>query len=660
MKLIGINILPQTAKKHLRCLRPDWYPFVSSRVKGNGAIAHESIIGYPNGFFSIRREEDVEVNISAIVGKNGTGKSSLIELTLAVINNFTFHLIANEERPDSYNISLSLGIYAELFFELDSKIYSISNEDRIIHLYRYCEDNTRDIFPLDFKPIEEVRQLLSKNFFYTIAVNYGLHSFDADNERSFKEKANNNHINIWYNNYFHRVDGYITPLTIIPDRNNGVIDINAENELTRKRLAAISIWLKARKKEQLLDNYAPVRLRWQFKRFDDKTTITNLSRLLNITDEPNKDIVKKLYKILKDIWQEKIYIISPELNADEFESAFNYLIYKTVKICVNYPDFGHYLFVDDKLALDNLSNLVDSIYVDESHVTTKIKSVISYLKDSLYYEPSGVVHVDEIIKRLDGKTFIDVISQLPPPFYAYDIEYSRNGINELLTVDNLSSGEKQILYSMSGVMDHISNLSSIPTKDSRRVAYHHINIVLDEAELYFHPEYQSKFISKFLDLINSGIIDKRRIRSINLLIATHSPYLLSDIPRNNVLFLGDSSEDEAPNTFAANIYDLLKSSFFMKTGIGDFASHKIQNLLRTYHEIDKSKRKSNFLRNRDIFEYTVSVIGDPYLHDSLKQIFDELDAEYSGTIILEQKIAKLESELAILKNKRDEKNNLPQ
>lgn len=658
MKLIGINISPKTTDNHLKCLRPGWYPFVSSSINGYDSLKYPRIKGIPSDFFKTDGSDDVDINVSAIVGKNGMGKSSLIELTLAIINNFTFQLLSNDDRPDTYNISSTRGIHAELFFELDSKIFSIYVDDTLVKLYRYNPDNTRETFRLDFTTIDHVREILGKNFFYTIAVNYGLHSFNSDNERSFKEKTNNNHINIWYDKYFHRVDGYLTPLTIIPDRSNGNININSENDLTRKRLAAISIWLNIRKKEQLLANYTPARLRWAFKKLDKSVTIHQLSRLIFAAEPPNKNIINKLYEDLNNIWKKKVNIISHELTEDMIDSAYNYLTYKTVKICVNYPEFGNCLFIDDELSADNVSDLVDKVISDDSHVTAKIKSTISFLEDTPYNENVGSICITDLIQKIEGKTYSEVIRHLPPPFFVYDIEFSREGADNLLTIDSMSSGEKQILFSMSGVIDHISNLSSIPTKDKQRVAYHHINIILDEAELYFHPEYQCNFISNFLTLMNSGIIDRRRIRSVNLLVATHSPYLLSDIPRNNVLFLSDENKSDAPNTFASNIYDLLKSSFFMKTGIGAFASSKIKDFLNVYHETDKFKRKSMFMEYREVLYYTVSVIGDAYLHDSLKRMFNEMEREYSDLQSIEHRISQLEFELTNLKRLKYEKDNL--
>lgn len=71
------------------------------------------------------------------------------------------------------------------------------------------------------------------------------------------------------------------------------------------------------------------------------------------------------------------------------------------------------------------------------------------------------------------------------------------------------------------------------------------------------------------------------ISGINLLFATHSPYILSDIPDNYVLKLEKGKPDYSTFlTFGANIHDLLRRSFFMKKGVmGEFAKNQIKDLI---------------------------------------------------------------------------------
>ena len=72
------------------------------------------------------------------------------------------------------------------------------------------------------------------------------------------------------------------------------------------------------------------------------------------------------------------------------------------------------------------------------------------------------------------------------------------------------------------------------------------------------------------------------IKGIHVQIVTHSPYVLSDIPKTNVLALrkDDPKPEENLQTFGANIHDLLKNSFFLKDGsIGKFAQWEVGHLL---------------------------------------------------------------------------------
>lgn len=77
-------------------------------------------------------------------------------------------------------------------------------------------------------------------------------------------------------------------------------------------------------------------------------------------------------------------------------------------------------------------------------------------------------------------------------------------------------------------------------------------------------------------------ITLENIKSIHLIIVTHSPYVLSDIPRTNVLALKkDETEPvDGLQSFGANIYDMLKDSFFLEGGaMGMFAQWEVTHLM---------------------------------------------------------------------------------
>lgn len=52
---------------------------------------------------------------------------------------------------------------------------------------------------------------------------------------------------------FHKNDGYLAPLTLVPYRENGVIDIRKENNLAQQRITALSILGMSKKDNSQLD-----------------------------------------------------------------------------------------------------------------------------------------------------------------------------------------------------------------------------------------------------------------------------------------------------------------------------------------------------------------------------------------------------------------------
>ena len=67
-----------------------------------------------------------------------------------------------------------------------------------------------------------------------------------------------------------------------------------------------------------------------------------------------------------------------------------------------------------------------------------------------------------------------------------------------------------------------------------------------------------------------------------MLIITHSPFVLSDIPTTNILALQEGKPQARElQSFGANIHDLLNSNFFMLEGSrGKFAELVIREIVK--------------------------------------------------------------------------------
>lgn len=144
-----------------------------------------------------------------------------------------------------------------------------------------------------------------------------------------------------------------------------------------------------------------------------------------------------------------------------------------------------------------------------------------------------------------------------------------------------------------------------------------IIILLDEPDLQLHPEWQQKFISIIINLL---YVFFSRI-NFQIILTTHSPILLSDIPKTNVIFIDKNSDGTSQvcngisfkETFSANIHTLYNDSFFLNgVPIGEFAKQKIESI---HKRIDNGCIDSDTLN--DIYR-----IGEPIIRNILLQQYD--------------------------------------
>ena len=202
------------------------------------------------------------INVQAVVGENGSGKSSLMELIYIAINNFSymFERGHDNERPGAESLYYVPGLFVRVYFSIGKKIYILESKGLILDLFcrDYSVENCKIVSKAHFVISEhELVSLMTdegianliEDFFYTIVSNYSLQSFiptnyihdvyvfESGRDRKIgKEDAVNN---VWINSIFHKNDGYIRSIVLNPYRNNGNIDITNELALSKDRVAAL-------------------------------------------------------------------------------------------------------------------------------------------------------------------------------------------------------------------------------------------------------------------------------------------------------------------------------------------------------------------------------------------------------------------------------------
>ncbi|WP_286434537.1 AAA family ATPase [Myroides odoratimimus] len=170
-----------------------------------------------------------------------------------------------------------------------------------------------------------------------------------------------------------------------------------------------------------------------------------------------------------------------------------------------------------------------------------------------------------------------------------------------------------------------------------------ILIMIDEVDLYLHPQWQKQILSSFIKLFNSEFKDKK----IQLLMTTNNAIPVSDILRYNVTLLGDNKKqnfENYRNTFGGNIFNLLNDTFFIQDGfIGEFAQIKIQELIDILYEKDTTY----LVEHMDEIVTRINLIGEDLIKNKLLEILEQrlkanLFSIKNNLDKLEERLSKLE------------------
>ena len=124
-------------------------------------------------------------------------------------------------------------------------------------------------------------------------------------------------------------------------------------------------------------------------------------------------------------------------------------------------------------------------------------------------------------------------------------------------------------------------------------------LMIDEYEHGLHPEWQRRFLQELITLLaRDGFASVR----YQIILSTHSPFLVSDLPGTHVNRVGDDIQNP-PSTLAANLLELLLSPLFLENSTGEFSRKKITKLL------DEVERAEN-TESLDTASMLLPLLGD--------------------------------------------------
>lgn len=514
------------------------------------------------------------INVTAIVGENGSGKSTILE----IISNIVLEIESKNEIilvfVDANKLLYTNYKIANIISNITIKEIDSDNKDKLLSVY-YSSNFTNG-------NINSTLELFTTPFFKT------------HNKSDF----------------FHEGHGY---------KNS-----NFKNQSLLNLLLNSSRLLEAHPSESAYRNMHSFTIIENLNNYENSKIIC----ILNFLRQFGKEYLGVNFKT------EDILTVNFNFKAN-IDSRENNLI-NQLKLILSKP----LLFTD--VGEDNEKKYEDNINENEYKKT----------KDKFLYFFTNKINKDLNTYQDFNLSLDDSIE-----FMDYYIElyiFNKNLQKSLFefSFKNLSSGEENKLL-LFALLER--GITSFFDKDKKAYS---ITIMLDEIENTLHPNWQKGIIIKLFDFF--GIVhlkwknEKGYDIKFHIITSSHSPFILSDFSKENVIFLkkdeksGDCKNDTDNidlNPFGANIHTLLSHGFFMKDGLmGEFAKDKIDTAIKYLNKIKLSEDELIYCEN------IISIIGEPIIKRQLQKMLDS--KRLSEIDLIKKQILELQLELTKKENKK--------
>lgn len=329
-------------------------------------------------------------------------------------------------------------------------------------------------------------------------------------------------------------------------------------------------------------------------------------------------------KFLDKIWEKNlIYILLNSI--PDFEKKVNEYIELLRYDYLNYTNKFEYkklknliLFIDnlfikvsnEKSDLNNVLKVLDEWSVkndfEEYFEGDKKVSFLEYYnlqttKSKIAYFFSRIKN-DRInkfsfeINSLENK-FVSENEQSLFSIFCTDIRF----VVDWFDYNNFSSWEKKILSRFTSTYMRL-------LKDSE--TFSDFIILIDEPDLHIHLDWQKQYIQRLIDIF-STLPDNINIQFI---IATHSPFIVSDLPKSCIVRLGEWKKLSIPKsnqTFGANFIDIINDEFYFENNslMWSFS----ENVIKQISILEQMKLSKDYQYDESIKEF----IWNKFLKDNL-------------------------------------------
>lgn len=243
--------------------------------------------------------------------------------------------------------------------------------------------------------------------------------------------------------------------------------------------------------------------------------------------------------------------------------------------------FDKYKAKDFDIVCSLIREKIHYFKAQEQKISDIKKEIVKYIDDFIYEKELSAKEAYEKLKDFMNNIFNDMDMQIS--FKSLDKDkniYFENRSGETISIDSLSTGEKELLSKVFYL--YVSDI-----KDSI--------IMIDEPEISLHPSWQNRVVNIYKNFAKKN--------NNQIIIATHSPQIISSTPDESLRIL--VKENEKIKAYSKNAYGMkIDKALIEIMGVNEIRAVDVEN-------------KYNLVKNKILANDTKS--------DEFKKDFEELE-----------------------------------